>query len=168
MSTTNVNDNKNIKNPTYYQCFKLNDTYYALFDIKMDMPILVESLAIVKSIKLPLNSLVFYYELNSQSFFEKPPIKYIDIQGNGKHQKPPLRYNYIDSKKLTYHHFRLTPVLSTLFDDQFTMPLAYGGNQKIQAVLNNINKQSTIFYYKEDLNVPNSFKLFMRYQGKKP
>lgn len=168
MATNNVNDNKNIKKPTYYQCFKLNDTYYALFDIKMDMPILIESLAVVKSVKLPLNSVVFYYELNSQLFFSKLPSKYITIQGKGKHQKPPLRYAYIDPKKLTYHHFILTPVLSALFDDRFEMPLAYGGNQKIQAVLNHINKESVIFYYKEDANVPNSFKLFMRYQGKEP
>ena len=60
----------------------------------------------------------------------------------------------------------MSEVLSVLFDDEFNMPITYGLNQKIQAILNKINKTSTIFYYKEDTSVKNSFKLFMTYKGK--
>jgi hypothetical protein len=99
-------------------------------------------------------------------FFEKGPNKYIEIKGEGLHQKPPLRYHYLDPNKFFYHHFKISPVLSVIFDDEFGMPLAYGSNQRIQAVINKISKTSTIFYYKEDIAVKNSFKLFMTYKGK--
>jgi hypothetical protein len=169
MPTNKVNDKEVIKKqpkPKYYHCFKLSETNDALFDAKMDMPIVIGSIAIIKSTKLPPNSFVFYYELNSQMFFEKGPNKYIEIKGEGLHQKPPLRYHYLDPNKFLYHHFKISPVLSVIFDDEFGMPLAYGSNQRIQAVINKISKTSTIFYYKEDIAVKNSFKLFMTYKGK--
>ena len=165
MSKDNVNKKQNPSH--YYHCFKLNSSSYALFDIKMDMPIVIGSITIIKSVKLPSNSLVFYYELNSQHFFEKKPSKYIEIKGEGKHQKPPLRYHYINDISIFYHHFKLSPVVSVIFDNKFNMPLAYGSNQKIQSILNNINQEAIIFYYKEDLSIKNSFKLFMIYNGKK-
>ncbi len=168
MPTKIVNDKQTIKNSDikYYHCYKLNDTYYALFDIKMDMPIVIGSLSIIKSVKLGgKQNVVFYYELNSKGFFEKPPYKTIEISGEGKYQKPPLRYHYIDKNKIIYHHFKLNNVLSTLFDDTFEMPIMYGSNQRIQSAINQIGKSSFIFYYKEDLLVKNSFKLFMVYKN---
>lgn len=170
MPVNNVNDKETIKKqskPRYYHCFKLNESNYALFDIKMDMPIVIGSISIIKTVKLPSNSIVFYYDLNSKMFFEKPPEKYIEIKGEGIHLKPPLRYHYIYSDKVLYHHFKITSVLSVIFDDDFSMPISYGSNQKIQGVINQINKQSTIFYYKEDATLKNSFKLYMSYKGKK-
>jgi hypothetical protein len=166
MPENKVNDKEAIKIPKYYHCFRISDTEYALFDIKMDMPLIIGSIAIIKSVKLPPNSFVFYYELNSRMFFEKGPEKYIEIKGEGKHRKAPLRYHYMEKDKLFYHHFKISTVLSVLFDDRFDMPLSYGSNQKIQAVLNKINNLATIFYYKEDVAVKKSFKLFMSYKGK--
>ena len=165
----NVNSKETIKKlppPKYFHCFRLNESNYAIFDMKMDMPIVIGSIAIIKSMKLPENSFVFYYEIRSKGYFEQGPEKYIEVKGDGKHTKPPLRYHYLDKRKLVYHHFKLSPVLSVLFDDTFDMPLAYGSNQKIQAVINLIDKSATIFYYKEDATVKNSFKLWMLYKGK--
>jgi hypothetical protein len=165
MPAIKVNDKQVIKNQKFYHCFKLNDNHYALFDSKMDMPITIGSIAIIKSVQLPKDSLTFYYKLNSQFFFEKGPEKYIEIKGGGKHQKSPLRYNYIDPDAVIYHHFKLSPVLSVIFDLRFDMPLAHGSNQKVQAILNNINDSTTVFYYKEDMSVKNSFKFYMKYKG---
>jgi hypothetical protein len=170
MPANEVNNKETIKKqskPKYYHCFKLSETNYALFDAKMDMPIIIGSIAIVKSAKLPPNSIVFYYELNSHFFFEKGANKYIEIKGEGIHQKPPLRYHYLNPDKFSYHHFKITPVLSVIFDDEFDSPLAYGSNQRVQAIINKISKTSTIFYYKEDARVEHSFKLFMIYKGKR-
>lgn len=162
-----VNNNSTIKkNISYYQCFKLTDSLYVIFDIKMDMPLYIGSLNVIKSIKLPEGSLIYYYEFTSKFYFNKPASLYIEIHGDGKHTKPPLRYNYLDKKKLIYHHFKLSPILSVLFDDRFDMPLAYGSNQKVFSVINKIPKEDTVFYYKEDLNYKNSFKLYMTYEGK--
>lgn len=166
MSTTIVNNNQTIITPTYYQCFKLNNSSYALFDIKMDMPIIIGSINIIKTTQVPPNSYVFYYELTSKYYFEKLPSIYIKINGETKHQKAPLRYHLFNEKKIIYHHFKLSPILSVLFDDEFDMPLAYGGNQKVHAVINKIPRENTVFYYQEDMNVKNSFKLYMTYQGK--
>ena len=166
MPVIKVNDKEVIKTYRYYHCFKLSESSYALFDIKMDMPIIIGSIAIIKSTQLPPNSIIFSYKLNSVGFFEKEVKKTIEIKGDGKHLKPPLRYHYLNNKKIFYHHFKMSEVLSVLFDDEFNMPITYGSNQKIQAILNKINKTSTIFYYKEDTSVKNSFKLFMTYKGK--
>jgi hypothetical protein len=169
MIITNKVNNKlviKIPKPMYFHCFKLSDSSYALFDIKMDMPLVIGSLSIIQSTKLPTNSTVFYYEVNNKDFFEKLPKKIIDVRGTGSRTKAPLRYNYIDNKMLFYHHFKISNISSVLFDSRFDMPLAYNSNQKIQAVLNVIPKTSTIFYYKEDLLVKNSFKLFMTYVGR--
>lgn len=169
MPADEVNDKEIIKKSKlkYYHCFRLSDISEVLFDDKMDMPIIIGSIAIIKSVKLPQNSTVFHYELKSKLFFEKTAGKHIEIKGEGIHQKPPLRYHYINPNKFLYHHFKITPVLSVIFDDEFDMPLAYGSNQKVQAVINKISKNSTIFYYKEDVWVKHSFKLFMTYKGKK-
>lgn len=165
-STIKVNNKLVIIKPKYFHCFKLSESSYALFDIKMDMPIVIGSLAIIKSIRLPQNSTVFYYELNSKNFFEKGPKKTIDIIGEGKHIKAPLRYHYVKERELFYHYFQLTPVLSVLFDSDFSTPIVYGSNQKIQAVMNHLVKGVTILYYKEDFTVKNSFKFFMMFEGK--
>ena len=171
MPVTNVNDKETIKKSKqkYYHCFKLNESNYALFDIKMDMPVVIGSSSIIQSTKLPANSFVFNYELNSRGFFEKTPDLYLKINGDaeGKHQKPPLRYHYINPKITLYFVFKINTVLYSLFDVEFDMPLAYGDFSKIQAVLNNINKDSTIFYYKEDLVVKKSFKVWYIYENKK-
>ena len=150
--------------PTYYHCFKLNDSNYALFDIKIDMPIVIGSIAIIKSTKLPLNSLVFYYEIGSLGFFTKGPEKYMkmDDNANGKHQKPPLKQTYIPND-LFYHHFKLSDTESALFCESFKNPVRYGSNDKIQVVINNINKDAKIFYYREDVSIKNSFKLWDMY-----
>ncbi len=162
-----VNNKDSIKNkPKYFHCFKLSDSSYALFDIKMDMPLIIGSLSIIKSTNLPKGDVVFYYELNSKLYFEKLPDKTIEVNGEGKHQKPPVRYHNLNDKSLFYHHFKLSEILSVLFDERFDMPIVYGSNQKIQAVLNKTPKTSTIFYYKEDLTVKNSFKLYMTFKGK--
>ena len=169
MPTSTVNNNLTIKTDkeiSYYQCFKLSDSQYVIFDAKMDMPLYIGSLNVIKSMNLPQGSLVYYYEPTAKFYFAKTPDLYIKIEGQGKHTKPPLRYNYMDEKKLIYHHFKLTPVLSVLFDDRFDMPLAYGSNQRVFAVINKIPKADTVFYYKEDLNYKNSFKLYMTYEGK--
>ena len=161
-----VNNKVVINKPKYFHCFKLSDTYYALFDIKMDMPLVVGSLSIITTTLLPPNSTIFEYHLNSKLFFEKTAKKTIEIKGEGQRNKPPLRYNYIDKDNIYYYHFKLTDILSVIFDGRFDKPLMYGSNQKIQLILNSIPKNSTIFYYKEDLSVKNSFKLFMTYEGK--
>ena len=76
MPVTNVNDKETIKKSKqkYYHCFKLNESNYALFDIKMDMPVVIGSSSIIQSTKLPANSFVFNYELNSRGIFEKYPL----------------------------------------------------------------------------------------------
>ena len=151
----------------YYHCFKLSDSKYVLFDIKIDIPLIVGSLGVIKSFQLPENSLVFYYKLNQKGFFEKFPEKYIEIVGINEHTKPPLRFHVMDKDQLFYHHFKVSNVLSSLYDTTFKMPVMYGSNQKIQAILNNIPTSATIFYYKEDASFKKSFKLFMTYSGKK-
>ena len=162
-----VNNNQSIKN-TYYHCFKLSDSSYALFDIKMDMPITLGSLSIIKTVKLPKSALVYFYKINNKSgFFEKGPDKFIDVSGEGKHIKPPLRYQYVDPKTIFYHHFKMSNVLSVIFGDDFDMPLMYGNNQKIQMVKNQIGKDKQIFVYKEDLTFKNSFKLWQVDTGSK-
>lgn len=132
----------------------------------MDMPIVVGSLAIIQSMQLPLNSVVFSYKSNSLGGYEKTVKKTLEVKGEGKHTKPPLRYHYMSDKSLFYHHFKLSTVLSVLFDENFELPIVYGSNQKVQAVLNKVNKGATIFYYKEDAAVKHSFKIFMTYKGK--
>jgi len=166
INTNKVNEKSVIKiPPKYFHCFQLNDASSALFDIKMDMPLVIGSLPIIKTTKLPKNSTVFYYSANAKGFFEKGPENTIKINGEGKRVKAPLRYNYIDNKNFLYHHFKLSTVLSVIFDDRFDMPIMYGSNQKIQAIINSIPKNSSIFYYQEDLSVKNSFKLYMTYKG---
>lgn len=171
MPKNKVNNKQVIKKPVpnYYHCFKLNDASYALFDIKMDMPIATGSSSIIQSTKLPKNSFVFSYELNSNSFFEKDPDLYMTMNDNaeGKHQKPPLRYHYIDPKNIFYHVFKINTILYSLFGVEFDMPLAYGDSSKIQAVLNNINKEAIIFYYKEDITIKKAFKVWYVYENKK-
>ena len=168
--SSKVNDKIVIKNtisPKYFHCFKLNDASYALFDIKMDMPLVIGSLVIIKTTKLPQNSSVFYYEIHSKGYFEKGPEKTIDIRGEGLHQKPPLRYHDIDKNNKTYHVFKLSPILYTLWDIDIRTPIVYGSYQRIQATLNEVEKDSTIYYYKEDLSVKNSFKFYAMFKGKK-
>ena len=166
-----TNNNQVIKkpNPRYFHCFKLSESSYALFDIKMDMPLIIGSIAVIQSTKLPLGSLVFYYEINSRLFFEKPPKIYLEMNSDATatHQKPPIRYHYIDENMVQYHLFKMSPVLWSLFDMEFDMPLAYGSFNKVQAVLNNINKASSIYYYHEDITVKNSFKIWYQYKDKK-
>lgn len=55
IQTNKVNDKVviNKSEPKYFQCFKLNDSSYALFDIKMDMPLIIASLPIITSTLLP-------------------------------------------------------------------------------------------------------------------
>ena len=171
MPANKVNNKQVIKKSVsnYYHCFKLSDSSCALFDIKMDMPIIVGSSSIIQSTKLPKNSSVFSYELNSSFFFEKDPNLYLTMNDNaeGNRQKPPLRYHYIDPKNIFYHVFKINTILYSLFDVEFDMPLAYGDSSKIQAVLNNINKEAIIFYYKEDLTVKKAFKVWYVYENKK-
>ena len=168
VTTSKVNDKIVIKipPPKYFHCFKLSESSYALFDIKMDMPIIIGSLAIIKSTKLPKNSITFYYEINSKGYFEKRPEKTIDIKGEVPHQKAPLRYHYIDKDELLYHVFKLSSVLYVLWDSNVKMPIMYGSNQKLQATINQLSKSCTIYYYKEDFSVKNSFKFYMMFEGK--
>jgi len=171
MLITNVNNNKIINKPipAYYHCFKLSDSSYALFDIKMDMPMIIGSSTIITSTKLNKDSSVFLYEINSHLFFEKPPSLYMKMneEHNVVHRKPPLRYHYIDKKSVIYYVFKMTPTLYVIFDTDFSMPLAYGSVNKIQAVLNNINENSQVFYYREDMTIKNSFKIWYVYKNKK-
>jgi hypothetical protein len=169
MPANNVNDKQGIKKaePRYYHCFRLNQNNYAIFDIKMDMPILIGSVAIVKSMKLPDGAVVFSYKIGRDGYFEKTPQKYVEVKGDGKHQKPPLRYHIIHPHKIIYHHFKLSPIVCVIFDDEFDMPIAYGSNQKIQGVINNVNKNSKILYYQEDKGLKNSFKWYMTYDPTK-
>ena len=94
----------------------------------MDMPIIIGSLSVIQSTKLPQNSLVFYYAINSKLFFEKDPRTYLTMNkdANGKHRKPPLRYHYIYKENIFYHVFKLNSVMYSIFDTEFDMPLAYG------------------------------------------
>jgi len=174
MPIQNVNNKETIKNPIYYHCFKLSNSSYALFDIKMDAPIVVATLPIIKTVKLPNNALVYFYKIHSGSgFFDKGADKFIEIKGEGKHMKPPLRplgNNEIDKtckNTLYFHQFRLNNVLSSIFGGDFTLPLEYGSNQDIQAVKNKIGKDKQIFVYKEDLSFKGSFKLWKVETGSK-
>jgi len=166
MPTQNVNNKETIKN-VYYHCFKLSDSSYALFDIKMDMPIVIGSFSIIKTIKLPTGAIVYYYKVHGGGFFYKGPDKTIDIEGDGKHRKAPLRFHDIDKKAIFYHQFKLSNVLSVIFDGDFSMPLMHGGNQKIQMIKNQIGKDKQIFVYKEDLSFKGSFKLWQVDTGSK-
>jgi hypothetical protein len=165
--TSKVNSKIVIKTapPKYFHCFKLSESSYALFDIKMDMPIVIGSLAIIKSTQLPKNSIVFYYKIESKGFFEKAPENTITINGEVPHQKPPLRYHYIEKGEFLYHVFKLSNVLYVLWDSNVKMPIIYGSNQKLQATLNQLPKTSTIYYYKEDATVKNSFKFYMMFES---
>lgn len=162
-----VNQKVVIKTFRYYHCFKLSDSEYALFDVKMDMPIVIASIAIIKSMKLPVGSTVFYYKFNG-TFFEKAPEKTIEVDGDGKHTKPPIRFKVIDKNMLLYHHFQLDSVTAVLFDSYLDQPIAYGSNQRVAAVISKLEKFVTIAYYKEDGSVKHSFKKWALYAGKKP
>lgn len=166
MPVINVNDKEIIKIQRYYHCFKFDEKYF-LFDEKMDMPVVVGSYAIIKVENLPKNSIVFLYKQHQKGFFEKGPKKIIEIRGNGKHVKPPLRYHYILPTAIFYHHFKLNNVMSVLFDDNFNLPITYGSNQKIDLTIRNINQESEIFHYKEDASIKHSFKLYIIDKGKK-
>lgn len=157
----------NLKKISYFHCFKLNDSSYALFDSKLDMPLLIGSIAVIKAIKLPTTHIVFFYKAIPKIYFQKAIEKFIDITGENVKTKPPLRYKKMDDVTIIYHHFKISPILSVLFDSEMDVPIAYGSNQKIQSVLNRINKKSTILYYKEDITLKNSYKYFMQYEGKK-
>jgi hypothetical protein len=161
-----VNQKEIIKRYNYYHCFQLSDSSYALFDIKMDMPIMMGSLAIIQTILLPLNSIVFLYKSSGVGCYEKGAKKTIEVKGEGKHTKPPLRCHYLKNESIIYHHFKLSNVLSVIFDEDLKLPIAYGSNQKIQAIINKVNKTATIFYYKEDPVFKHSFKMYMTYTGK--
>ncbi len=167
-TTSKVNSKIVIKTtpPKYFHCFKLSESSYALFDIKMDMPIVVGSLSIIKSTQLSKNSIVFYYRIGSKGFFEKWPDKTIEIHGEVPHQKVPLRYHYIEKNQFIYHVFKLSPVLYVLWDNTVDMPIIYGSYQRLQATINQIPKNSTIYYYKEDVTVKNSFKFYMMFEGR--
>ncbi len=162
-----VNKKETIKKVKYYHCFKLSDSLYALFDIKMDMPLVIGSLSIIKTFKLPPEAVVYYYKIHASGFFYKGPDKTIDIKGDGKRMKAPLRYSYIDQNTIFFHHFKLSNVLSVIFGDEFSKPLMYGGNQKIQMIKNQIGKDKQIFVYKEDLSFKGSFKLWQVETGSK-
>lgn len=167
MPVVEVNVKKSIKKPHYYHCFKISDSEYTLFDVKMDMPMIVGSIAIVKSLKLPENSVVFYYHAPVIAF-EKPPMKTIEIKGDGKYMKPPMRFKKLEKGGFKiFHHFRLSSVLSAFFDEDMDMPVIYGDNQKVQATVTKLDKTNTIVYYKEDGALKNSFKMWMIYEGKK-
>jgi hypothetical protein len=153
--------------PSYFHCFKLNDSSYVLFDNKLDMPLLIGSIAVIKSIKLPTNHFVFFYKTNPKLYFQKAVEKLIDITGENAKIKPPLRFKKIDDTMIIYHHFKINPAVSALFDVEMNIPIMYGSNQKIQMMLNKINKSSTILYYKEDVMLKKSYKYFMQYNGKK-
>ena len=174
MPIQNVNNNQPIKNPTYYHCFKLSDSSYALFDIKMDAPIVIGSLSIIKTVKLPKSALVYFYKIHRGSgFFDKGADKFIEIDGEGKHMKPPLRplgnneINKICKDTLYFHQFRLSNVLSSIFGYDFNLPLEHGSNQDIQVVKNKIGKDKQIFVYKEDQSFKGSFKLWRVETGSK-
>jgi len=166
-TTSNVNQKVIINTPpSYYHCFKLSDSSYALFDVKMDMPVVIGSLAIIKATKLPTNSTVFYYEINSsKGYFEKLPTKTISVTGDVPHTKPPLRYHYVSKDELIYQVFKLSPTLYVLWDSDISTPIVYGLFQRMQATLNYIPKNCTVYYYKEDLTVKNSFKFYMLFKG---
>lgn len=168
MATTSKVNQKVIINtpPSYYHCFKLSNSSYALFDAKMDMPVVIGSIAIIKGTKLPKNSTVFYYELNnSKGYFEKAPSKTIDVKGDVSQKKPPLKYHYVSDKEFVYHVFKLSPILYVLWDSDISSPIIYGSFQRLQATLNKITNISSIFYYKEDMSVKNSFKFYMMFEG---
>jgi hypothetical protein len=169
MPIQKVNNKETIKNPIYYHCFKLSNSSYVLFDIKMDMPLIVGSLSIIKTFKLPPEAIIYYYKIHASGFFYKGPDKTIDIKGEGKRMKAPLRYNYIDDNDDTifFHHFKLSNVLSVIFGGEFDKPLMYGSNQKIQMIKNQISKDKQIFVYKEDLSFKGSFKLWQVEAGSK-
>ena len=168
VTTSKVNNKITIKIPTpkYFHCYKLNESRYALFDIKMDMPVVIGSLAIIKSVKLPPNSKVFFYKIGAKGFFEKGPSKTIEVEGEAVHQKPPLRYEKVDPQNTFYHIFKLSPILYVLWGNDVKMPIVYGSYQKIQMTINQLPKNSIIYYYKEDVTVKNSFKFYMMYEGK--
>lgn len=169
MATVQVNVNQTIKKPSYYHCFKLTDSNYALFDAKMDMPMIQGSIAIIKSVQLPVSSSVFYYKVNTtKGFYEKPPENTIEVKGGtGKYTKPPLRYKGPVRHIPYYHYFKLSTVLYVVFDSLFDIPLMYGSPQRVQAVINKLDKDSSVvFYYHEDYNIKNSFKFWMMYEGK--
>ena len=168
-TTSKVNSKIVIKTtpPKFFHCFRLSESSYALFDIKMDMPIVIGSLAIIKSTRLPQNSIVFYYKIGTNGYFEKAPDKTIEVNGEVPHQKAPLRYHYVGKDETIYHVFKLSSVLYVLWDSDIKTPIVYGSNQKLQAVINKTPKGSTIYYYKEDLSVKNSFKFYMMYEGNK-
>jgi len=157
----------NLKKPSYFHCFKLSDNSYALFDSKLDMPLLIGSIAVIKAIKLPAKHIVFFYKTIPKIYFQKAVEKFIDIAGENVKAKPPLRFKKLNDITIIYHHFKISPIVSVLFDSEMDIPIAYGSNQRIQAVLNRINKESIILYYKEDITLKNSYKYFMQYEGKK-
>lgn len=163
-------DDKSVnKKKSYYHCFKLSDSEYFLFDVKLDMPIAKGSIAIIKNIQLPKNAVVFYYVVNpSELNFKKTADKTIEIKGDNRQQKPPIRYKKMDKNSLFFHHFRISPTVSVLFDEYFDMPIMYGSNDKINATITNMDASKTIFYYKEDTTVKNSFSLYLVYAGKEP
>jgi len=168
-TTSNVNDKVIINTPpSYFHCFKLTDSSYAIFDSKMDMPVVIGSLALIKGTKLPRNSTVFYYEISSKGYFEKLPDKTIEVKGDVVHRKPPLRYHYISEKELFYQVFKLSPILYVLWDSDVSSPIIYGSYQRLQATINKIPQGSTIYYYKEDLTVKNSFKYYAIFKGRAP
>lgn len=174
MPVQNVNNNKSIKKPTYYHCFKLSDSSYALFDVKIDVPIVIGSLSIIKTVKLSQNALVYFYKIHRGSgFFDKGADKFIEIKGEVNHMKSPLRplgnneINKMCKNTLYFHQFRLSNVLSSIFGDDFNLPLKYGNNQDIQTVKNKIGKDKQIFVYKEDQSFKGSFKIWKVETGSK-
>lgn len=165
MPEPEVKQKKSIKTPRYYHCFKISDSEYVLFDVKLDMPLVQGSLSLIKGVKLPDGAVVWSYHAPN-GVFVKTAARTMEIDGDAKFIKPPLRFKKVDPIAIVYHHFKLSPVLSVLFDT-FDMPIIYGDNQKVQATINKIGKEKTIFYYKEDGSFKNSFKMWMTYEGKK-
>lgn len=169
MPTVEVNVKKTIKTPHYYHCFKLSDSEYVMFDNLMDIPIIRGSIEIIQGVKLPEGSVVWYYRPLGQksAVFQLTPEKTIDVSGGKTLRiKPPKKIKGVDPSSFIYHHFRLSPVLSALYDVSLDVPVAYGDNQKIDRIKNKFGSAITVITYKESLRIKNSFSMYHIKLGK--
>lgn len=157
------------KTPRYYHCFKLSDSEYVLFDNLMDIPICRGSIEIMQGVKLPQGAIVWYYKTVTQKAvsFQLTPEKTIDVSGGETlRTKPPKKIKGVEPSVFVYHHFRLSPTLSALYDMWLDVPVAYGDNQKIDRVKREFGDTISIITYKESLRIKNSFSVYHIKLGK--
>jgi hypothetical protein len=71
----------------------------------------------------------------------------------------------IDLKERVYYHYKIDPTNYALFDSEMTTPAIYGSYNLVAAVISNLPKSVTIFYF--EINDREGWKMKRSYKPDK-